>query len=692
MIKGLLTTKDRCKASLSGKTVSVILAITLFASCGKKSDFGYLQDASTLDKGVDSVHVPVDTSMSNIDRSKYLQASIFPGLVCVEEPRVSRTVNLDLFYVKPDDLRINVLPQAQFSTGFYAAPGELVEITIPDGVYDLSAQIGAWTDYVGSVPNAQRDAIIYSRTKLVPGKNYMRNLYGGHIYILPSQPRAVPLPIGFSNVVESPDFVLGVTDPTAWKQKLTASCVPYLELRSKYVIFTIRRDYALRFPIADPTALMNEWDQGIKEDFFTWTGLEENPSDPKDRSPQLPYRIVLDINITVGYGHDGFPIMAINDTYWQTTITDITKLRQSMVWGLYHEIGHNFQQPKYWSWPAVGETTNNLFIYHLSKRMNDAGRGQWPARHDPDNIVGGPERTVAPALAFAAASGAKDFDNFADPFLADPGNAPFARLVPFLQIFDKIPANWGYPGQGDGWGIMTELYKRSRRALRESSTTLAKHDFLYETVSDYTRRDWQLFFRQWGISLSSTAIARVGDKEYPLMMQEIWKYNPYTRTGGDSFVDIDLYSNSSWTIESFSSQEPTGEGPPNGLASSIIDGNLNTFWHSEWSTGTAEPPHYIVVDLGAVSKVPLPISGFRYSHRAGLARIASKVDIEISDNKSTWTKVAGSPFALAGVNSWQTINFSSPVSARYIKLSYPDRSYISDGTPYLAIGEFEVIK
>ena len=177
------------------KTTAFLLSVAVLASCGKKSDFSYLQDASQLDKGVDSTHIVVDTARGTIDKSKYLQASIFPGLVCVEEPRVTKTINLDLFYVKAEDLRINVLPRPQFSTGFYAAPGELVTITVPDGVYDLVAQIGAWTDNVGHIENAQRDAVIYSQTKLIPGKNYLRNLYGGHIYILPSSPRKTPLPL-----------------------------------------------------------------------------------------------------------------------------------------------------------------------------------------------------------------------------------------------------------------------------------------------------------------------------------------------------------------------------------------------------------------------------------------------------------------------------------------------------------------
>lgn len=664
--------------------VALSLFIALFAACGKKNDFGYLKDPTNADKGLDSVHLVVDTSRGNIDKSKYLQAAIFPGLVCVSEPRITKTINLDLFYVKSEDLRISVLPKPQFSTGFYAAPGELVTITIPDGVYNLSVQIGAWTDNVGSVPNAQRDPIIYSMTKLVPGKNYVRNLYGGHIYIVPSSPSATPMPITFENVVESPDFVLGVTNPDEWRQKLIKSCVPYLELRGKYMVFTVRRDYAISYPIPDPVQLMKEWDKGIKEDYYGWTGLEENPADPRDESPRLPYRVVLDVNISVGYGHSGFAIMAINDSYWQRSITDINNLRNASVWGVYHEIGHNFQQHNYWSWPILIEVTPNLESFKLSKRMSDAGLGTWPAKHPAI------EPSFASALQFAASSNAKDFDNSSDPIL---GNNPFARLTPFIQMFDKIPANWGYPGQPDGWGIMAALHKRARRAVRPSSTTLSKHDFLYETVSEYTRKDWQLFFRQWGISLSSTAMARIAEKEYPLMLQEIWKYNPVTRTGGDTYLtyNSDPYNSSGWSIIAFSSQEATGEGPPNGLANAILDGNLNTFWHSQWNGATAQPPHSITIDFAPISTKPLLFSGFKYAHRNGMARRALRVNLEISNNNSTWTTITGSPFTLAAVNGYQTFTFASPVTARYIRLKI-NAADIADGTAFAALAEFSVFK
>lgn len=57
-----------------------------------------------------------------------------------------------------------------------------------------------------------------------------------------------------------------------------------------------------------------------------------------------------------------------------------------------------------------------------------------------------------------------------------------------------------------------------------------------------------------------------------------------------------------WVIKDFSTEEPA-EGAPNGLASAAIDGNLGTFWHSQWSGGSPGYPHHFTVDLQTMVKL-----------------------------------------------------------------------------------------
>jgi len=61
---------------------------------------------------------------------------------------------------------------------------------------------------------------------------------------------------------------------------------------------------------------------------------------------------------------------------------------------------------------------------------------------------------------------------------------------------------------------------------------------------------------------------------------------------------------SNWTLKYVDSQELVGE---NGAAVNAFDGNVATFWHTQWLTSSPLPPHEIQVDLGLIYN----INGFR---------------------------------------------------------------------------------
>ena len=56
---------------------------------------------------------------------------------------------------------------------------------------------------------------------------------------------------------------------------------------------------------------------------------------------------------------------------------------------------------------------------------------------------------------------------------------------------------------------------------------------------------------------------------------------------GDKLSKID------WKIVSFTTEEASGEGSNNGHAKHLIDGNVETFWHSRWQGGSDPLPYEI---------------------------------------------------------------------------------------------------
>ncbi len=86
-----------------------------------------------------------------------------------------------------------------------------------------------------------------------------------------------------------------------------------------------------------------------------------------------------------------------------------------------------------------------------------------------------------------------------------------------------------------------------------------------------------------------------------------------------------------WRLIGFSSQEPE-----EGTAAMAIDGNPDTYWHSQYSPITPKPPHMLTVELPEARM----IGGFAYLPRqdGGDNGTASKVDFSWSLDGKTWSK------------------------------------------------------
>jgi hypothetical protein len=637
------------KVNIIIKQLSAILLLLMILSCKK---YGYHFE-NGYDKNTDlPANVTVDTTMGTIDRSKLDKARIFPGLVDTKEPRVkNEKFTLDLNFSKQtaEKLRISVAPRPQFSTGYYAAPGELIKIEVPAGINGLSVQVGGHTDdLTGQIP-LKRDPMIYTVKQLFPGANYVRNLYGGPIYINATFSFSQPVEFAITGAVVSPDFVLGKSVDAEWIKQVKNSSVPWLEMRTKRVVFLIPRDrlvanFASAKPLTEPTKLMTEWNNVFELDYNLWMGLTDDAADELNRSPQAAWREVLDIQPSVGYGHSGFPTVATNDSEWFNSVISLDQLLNKSNWGTYHEFGHNCQQNSIWSWGGIGETSNNLFAFKVAKRNNVS----FSILHGTD--------WVAPALQFAASSSTtKVFDS--DPLMS----SAFHKLMPFLQVFERY-----------GYGAMPYLYTAARHAPRISTNDIDKHDFVYERFSEYAKTDLISFFNAWGISTSPLSRTRISSL-YPPLATKLWTYDPMTKTGGTLPVDPVL------TV--IASSEALTLVAPNGRASALVDANTATYWQSSISPAGVMP-YNLVLNVGAA----IPIKGLNITPSSDAAKRPRNVDVYYSDDNVSYTLI-GTKVITNGF-SITTYTFPATITARYFKIVIKD-NYA--GT-ISALSEISVVK
>jgi alpha-N-arabinofuranosidase len=109
------------------------------------------------------------------------------------------------------------------------------------------------------------------------------------------------------------------------------------------------------------------------------------------------------------------------------------------------------------------------------------------------------------------------------------------------------------------------------------------------------------------------------------------------------------------------SEETVGE---NGKGANAVDGDPQTFWHTQWQDATPEPPHEIVIELSS----SISIKGFSY-----LPRQDDEVNGTIKDYEfsvSTDGTNFGDPVAKGSFQNSKekkTVTFT-PVTCRFIKL------------------------
>jgi hypothetical protein len=123
-----------------------------------------------------------------------------------------------------------------------------------------------------------------------------------------------------------------------------------------------------------------------------------------------------------------------------------------------------------------------------------------------------------------------------------------------------------------------------------------------------------------------------------------------------------LIEKNGWEVVSFSSEEASGEGTSNGRVIHAIDGNINSFWHSQWAGGTPPYPHWFIINMNQT----VTISRFECYRRQGDSGGPDKIKFYASMDGQTWTDLGENTFN-RNVNTAQSYRISSNPEARYFK-------------------------
>lgn len=151
--------------------------------------------------------------------------------------------------------------------------------------------------------------------------------------------------------------------------------------------------------------------------------------------------------------------------------------------------------------------------------------------------------------------------------------------------------------------------------------------------------------------------------------------------GSGTSIDGTVTGKKNWTIKASSEKEPWYK------AVKAIDGNTDTFWHTDYTDdGTnilthEKNPHWIEITLPEVTE----ISGFKYTPRNSTVGIIIDYEFYVSDSDTgEWFKAKEDRFS--GDVYAKEIKFVANIKAKRVKLQS-----ITSNNDYAAIAEFDLL-
>ncbi|WP_432838107.1 discoidin domain-containing protein [Dactylosporangium sp. CA-092794] len=256
------------------------------------------------------------------------------------------------------------------------------------------------------------------------------------------------------------------------------------------------------------------------------------------------------------------------------------------------------------------------------------------------------------------------------------------------------PASAGVPVIQAAAGYETFWFERSFDPLSTQVKSRSSGACLGRDAADAGRvalrpcyeagTDWHVVpapFGGWSIenSLTGQCLELPGGGEGTPLRQNPCRWDPSQKWWLDWNTSLEL-SKTGWTAWADSSETSSQYAAP---ASHAIDGNPDTFWHTQWTTATAPMPHWITVDLGATTT----IDGIVYQPRRDGSVVGTIRDYEVWTYSGTaWERRATGTFQ-AGSGGSERIGFG-PTPTQYVKLVA--LSEASVGGPWANVAELGV--
>ncbi|XP_059188203.1 TRPM8 channel-associated factor homolog [Centropristis striata] len=363
------------------------------------------------------------------------------------------------------------------STGLYLSPGMKTYISLPAEIVNKGwqIQVGCQTDRLKSAV-LKRAPCVHVRFPVTSEMIQVSNLWGGLIYLVaPPKTQLEQGEVTVQMAVPAPYYKSGVTTPAEWSLLRTAPS-PWAELEFENIILTVPSDAV--HDLERPDELAALWDKMMR-------AIADLAAIPH-KFPRKE-RFVADVQISHGFMHAGYPIMAHKGSAAALVSTDhITK---KGLWGPIHELGHNQQRGCWEIKPHTTEGTCNLWSVYVH-----------------EEVLGINREKAHPAMTSAKRNGR--VEQYAKAGRNLSSWSMWSALETYIQLQEKF-----------GWDAFKKVFGAYHTINIHPKDNKGKMNLYAETFSTTVGMNLSGFFKGWGWPIET-------DTEKKLSSLPLWSDHP----------------------------------------------------------------------------------------------------------------------------------------------------------------------
>uniref|UniRef100_A0A669BCQ3 Peptidase M60 domain-containing protein n=1 Tax=Oreochromis niloticus TaxID=8128 RepID=A0A669BCQ3_ORENI len=379
-------------------------------------------------------------------------------------------------------IKINVNTAGEkewISTGLYLCPGMKTIVVIPAEIINKNwkIQIGCQTDDLHDKDELKRPPRVCERFPVTSEMMHVCNLWGGLIYLVaPPNTQVKGLEIVVKKAVTAPYYKSGVTTATEWLTLRTAPS-PWAELEFENIVLTVPSDVIRGLEHLDKVAAL--WDEIMR-------AIADLAAKPH-KFPRKE-RFVTDVQISAGWMHSGYPIMAHHAS--AAEVVGVKKGEQ--LWGPIHELGHN-QQRSCWEFrPHTTECTCNLWSVYVHEEVLGLNRAQ---AHG-DLTLANRKTRVEEYI-----KGGRKLSDW----------SVWVALETYLQLQEKF-----------GWDAFKKVFAAYHHMSNFPNDNSTKMNLYAETFSQTVGMNLTGFFKAWGWPIETATERKLSQLPY-------WNDHPMTQ-------------------------------------------------------------------------------------------------------------------------------------------------------------------